>query len=286
MTEPKTTPKPMTNPKRNQTTKQAANANNLIDNMEISHEVDENDIELIDMEGKVHNYNSRMQEYALESVIFSGLSVIGFVIALSSGNIDFVLLHKFGMSLSGLHKDIITMDFAGFDKYEIFNLTHENLLFLMLALCLNAAMSFLLVLVSRIKFNDLLEQIDNAIRKARNYNNKEEEIFLIQLQHESGSMQGEQAEIISTRLEELSQKIAVQIAKAQTYTHEVEGMLAYITFFRKLGVLLVFLTILAGLMLFDPTIAIFFAVMGVLMYAYRIYDDWHRKQRLAKWVNK
>jgi hypothetical protein len=286
LTEPKkqvhkTTHKMMTA----QTTHQA-NSQNSIQGNEISHEVDDNDIELIDMEGKVHNYSNRVQEYALESVIFSGLSVAGFVIALSSGKIDFVLLHKFGMSLSDLNKDIVTMNFGGFAKYEIFNLTHENLLFLMLALCLNAAMSFLMVVVSRIKFNDLLEQIDNAIRKARNYNTKEEEMFLLQLQHESGSMQGEQAEIISNRLTELSDKIATQIAKAHTYIHEVEGMLAYITFFRKFGVLLFFLTILAGLMLFDFTIAIFFAIMGILMYAYRIYDDWHRRQRLAKWANK
>ena len=251
---------------------------------DLPHEVDDNDIELINMEGRVHNYSSRVQEYALESVIFSGLSVSGFVIAASSGKINFQLLQTFGLSISSLVKDIITMSFGGFDKYEIFKMTPEDLSFLMMFLCLHGAMSFLLVIVNRIKFNDLIEQVDNAIRKARNYNTKEEEIFLVQLQHESGSLQGEQAEIISNRLAELSEKIAVQIAKAHTYTHEVEAILAYITFFRKIGVLLFVATILVGLVLFDPAIAIFFASMGVLIYVYRQYDDWHREKRLAKWA--
>lgn len=269
-----------TKPQKTDTTNAASASNDL------TNEVDDNDIELIDMEGRVHNYSNRVQEYALESIVFSGLSVSGFVIAATSGKINFILLQTFGLSISNLVKDIITMSFKGFGGYEIFKMTPEDLSFLMMILCLYAAMSFLMVIVNRIKFNDLIEQVDNAIRKARNYNNKEEEIFLVQLQHESGSMQGEQAEIISNRLAILSDKIAVQIAKAQTYIHEVEAILAYITFFRKIGVFLFVITILVGLMLFDPTLAIFFAILCVLIYTYRLYDDWDRKQRLAKWANK
>jgi hypothetical protein len=252
---------------------------------DIPHEVDDNDIALIDMEGKVHNYALRIQEYALEAVIFCGLCVTGFLIATASGKMDFALLKVFGTSINNLAKDIITMDFKGFGEYALFNLSAENILFLMMLLSLYTAMTFIMVLVSRIKFNDLIEDIDNAIRKARNYNDKEEQIFLLQLQHESGTLQAEQAELISNRLAELSLKIQVQIEKADTYTHEVESVLAYITFFRKAGIFLFLLIILAGLMLFDPTIAEFFGFMGVLVYFYRYFDDASRARRLAKWRN-
>ncbi len=252
---------------------------------DVPHEVDDNDIALIDMEGKVHNYAMRMQEYALEAVVFCGLCVTGFMIATASGKMDFALLKAFGTSINNLAKDILTMSFKGFDAYALFNLTAENILFLLMLLSLYTAMAFVMVLVSRIKFNDLVEDIDNAIRKARNYNDKEEEIFLLQLQHEAGSLQAEQALLISTRLAELSQKIQVQIAKADTYTHEVESVLNYITLFRKAGVFLFLLMILSGLMLFDPTIAEFFGIMGILVYFYRYFDDANRKRRLAKWQN-
>jgi hypothetical protein len=109
---------------------------------ELTNEVDDNDIELIDMEGRVHNYSNRVQEYALESVVFSGLSVSGFVIAATSGKINFALLQTFGLSITNLVKDIVTMSFKGFGSYEIFKMTPEDLSFLMMILCLYAAMSF------------------------------------------------------------------------------------------------------------------------------------------------
>ncbi|GEM_PF-2092788 len=158
--------------------------------------------------------------------------------------------------------------------------THaQNLLIWLMLETLISSSFFLLVIASRLRFTQLIEKIDNAINLAKTYNTKEEEVYMLHLQFEKNRT-------YRKRLESLSARIEKQVRVAQELLLEVRPVVAYMSLFRNLGVLMFLVIIITSLIFFDFRIALFFGFLCLMVYAYKQFDDWYRQRRLRSIIEK
>ncbi len=158
--------------------------------------------------------------------------------------------------------------------------THaQNLIIWLMLETLISSSFFLLVIASRLRFTQLIEKIDNAINLAKTYNAKEEEVYMLHLQFEKNRA-------YRNRLILLSAKIEKQVAVAQELIREVKPVVAYMSLFRNLGVLMFLVIISTSLIFFDFRIALFFGFMCLMVYLYKQFDDWYRQRRLRSIIEK
>jgi len=166
------------------------------------------------------------------------------------------------------------------ERHSSTHFTHaQNLLIWLMLETLVSSSFFLLVIASRLRFTQLIEKIDNAINLAKTYNTKEEEVYMLHLQFEKNRT-------YRKRLESLSAKIEKQVRVAQELLLEVKPVVAYMSLFRNLGVLMFLVIIITSLIFFDFRIALFFGFLCLMVYAYKQFDDWYRQRRLRSIIEK
>lgn len=149
----------------------------------------------------------------------------------------------------------------------------DNLLSWIMLQTLVCSSFFLLVIAARLQFTQLIEKIDNAMRLARTYNDKEEEVFILYLQDDNNT-------ILRKRLEKLGEKIEKQITISRDLLSEVIPVIQTMGFFRNIGVFIFLIIIITSLVFFDTNTAMFFSVLSLLIYLYKQIDDWYRKIKL------
>ncbi len=173
-------------------------------------------------------------------------------------------------SLKLQHLDIHISNLSSPTKSEVVT---NNLLSWIMLQTLICSSFFLLVIAARLQFTQLIEKIDNAMRLARTYNDKEEEVFILYLQDDSNS-------ILRKRLEKLGEKIEKQLTISRDLLSEVVPVIQTMGFFRNIGVFIFLIIIITSLIFFDNNTAIFFTVLSLLIYLYKQIDDWYRKIKL------
>ena len=164
-------------------------------------------------------------------------------------------------------------------KWE--NLTRpKNLIMLVMIQTLFCALFFLSVIASRLRYSKVAEDIDNLIRLARSFNDKEEEVHNIVLQ---GAGQGNEDIRLNLgrRLKGLEIKIANNINKAKALLDQTRPILIYMSVFRNMGVVTFMSILITSCLFFSTTLATIFLVFSMVAYAYESLDTWVRvkKQR-------
>lgn len=241
--------------------------------------VDANDIAIVEMEGDIRNLQNRVEAYILESVMFGALSFSGFLTLLAADKerVDYELMTVFGDSIKKILFDILLLKFDFADPaYRILVDGGDDRRFLVtwiMFVTLMGSMFFILVIASRLKFSSIIEKVDNTIRLARAYNDKEEEVFMLHLQFEDKGR-------LKQRLDLLGRKIAQQIAMAADLLKEVRPIVYYMSIFRNLGVFFCLLIILIGLLFYSQVLAALVGLLAFIVYIYKRIDDWYRRNRL------
>lgn len=247
--------------------------------------VDANDIAIVEMEGEIRNLQNRVEAYILESVMFGALTFSGFLTLLASDKdrLDYELMIVFGDSIKRIMADVLLLkfDFSN-SAYQIFMDSSDDRRFLVvwiMFVTLLSSMFFLLVIASRLKFSQIIENVDNAIRLARAYNDKEEEVFMLHLEFENKTR-------LKNRLDFLSKKIAQQITIASDLLKEVKPIVYYMSIFRNLGVIFFLLIIIIGLLFYSQVLAVMVGFLAFLVYVYKRIDDWYRRNRLRNIIQR
>ncbi|MCU0391942.1 MAG: hypothetical protein MUE81_12555 [Thermoflexibacter sp.] len=255
------------------------------DNISSETIVDANDIAIVEMEGEIRNLQNRVEAYILESVMFGALTFSGFLTLLASDKdrLDYELMLIFGDSIKRILIDILLLkfDFSN-PAYQIFMDASDDRRFLVvwiMFVTLLSSMFFLLVIASRLKFSQIIENVDNSIRLARAYNDKEEEVFMLHLEFEDKAR-------LKNRLEVLSKKIALQITMATDLLKEVKPIIYYMSIFRNLGVIFFLGIIIIGLLFYSQVLALMVACLSFLVYVYKRIDDWYRRNRLKRIIQQ
>ena len=245
--------------------------------------VDTNDIAIVEIEGDLKNLQNRVEAYILESVMFGALAFSGFLSLLASDKerLDYGQMVMFGTSLKKVLLDFLLLNFNTDDPaYYIFTSDERpTLIVWIMFITLFSSLCFLLVIASRLKFSSIIEKVDNAIRLARTYNDKEEEIYMLYMQFDD-------REVFRNRLEVLNRKIAQQINAAASLVKEVRPIVQYMSFFRNLGVLFFLVIIILGLLFYSSVIAGFVTFLSFMVYVYKQIDDWYRKNRLRQIISE
>lgn len=241
--------------------------------------VDSNDIAIVEMEGDIRNLQNRVEAYILESVMFGALSFSGFLTLLAADEkrVDYELMSVFGDSIKKILFDILLLKFDFSDPaYHILLDGGDDRRFLItwiMFVTLMGSLFFILVIASRLKFSNIIEKVDNTIRLARTYNDKEEEVFILHLQFED-------KERLKQRLELLSRKIAQQITMATELLKEVQPVVYYMSIFRNLGVFFCLMIIMLGLLFYSQVLTMLVGILAFFVYVYKRVDDWYRRNRL------
>jgi hypothetical protein len=243
--------------------------------------IDTNDTEILEIEGEVRNLMNRVEAYILESVMFGALTFSGFltIIASDTDRLNYVSMRRFGYNIVEFMLDLIVFEFKRLEEYHIFSTDPEHLLVLIMFQTVLCALFFLMVIAARLKFSKTAEQIDNTVRLARSYNNKEEEVYILKLQSPHNTL-------LDKRLLVLNRKISQLVLQAADLIKEIHPVIAYMSFLRNMGVLFFLFIIITSLLFFNTTVAIFFGAMSLTAYVYKQFDTWYRQKRMQRIINQ
>jgi hypothetical protein len=146
----------------------------------------------------------------------------------------------------------------------------QNLIMIIMIETLFCALFFLSVIASRLRYSKMNEEIDNLIRLARSFNDKEEEVYNIKLQ---GNLKDKETEkMIDFRLEVLSAKIASNISKVRILQLKTKPILMYMSFLRNSGVITFILVLITSCLYFSETLATIFLLLTGIAYLYESLD--------------
>ncbi len=243
--------------------------------------IDTNDTEILEIEGEVRNLMNRVEAYILESVMFGALTFSGFltIIASDTDRLNYVSMRRFGYNIVEFVLDLIVFEFKRLEEYHIFSTDPEHLLVLIMFQTVLCALFFLMVIAARLKFSKTAEQIDNTVRLARSYNDKEEEVYILKLQ-------APQNMLLNKRLIVLNRKISQLVLQAADLIKEINPVIAYMSFLRNMGVLFFLFIIITSLLFFNTAVAIFFGAMSLTAYVYKQFDTWYRQKRMQRIINQ
>ncbi len=159
------------------------------------------------------------------------------------------------------------------------NLTRpNNLIMLVMIQTLFCALFFLSVIASRLRYSKVAEDIDNLIRLARSFNDKEEEVHNIVLQG-AGQINEDIRLNLGRRLKGLEIKISNNISKAKALLDQTRPILIYMSVFRNMGVVTFMSILITSCLFFSTTLATIFLVFSMIAYAYESLDTWVRVKK-------
>jgi hypothetical protein len=208
----------------------------------------------------------RVDTYTLESALFGALSFSAFVTIIASEKATLAGAKTFVDDVVRLFEAAVALspDSAVTVAREIGQET--TLLAAIAAQTLICSSFFLSVIICRLRFNDLLARTDYCIRVATQFNQKEETL------HAAVLPLGETPIHIGARLKVLHDNISESVSLANQAMGTLKPVVAYMAFFRNLGVLVFLLILIASSLWISEVLAILFGVLTVGVYAYPLLD--------------
>jgi len=145
----------------------------------------------------------------------------------------------------------------------------SNLIMLITMETLFCALFFLSVIASRLRYTKMTEEIDNLVRLARNFNDKEEEVHNLVLQ---GLGDKEVQANLRRRLQSLGIKINQYLERANELLTKARPILVYMSVFRNLGVITFIFILITSSLFFSKTLAFIFLLFSIVAYVYEYVD--------------
>ncbi|MCU0438402.1 MAG: hypothetical protein MUC49_10815 [Raineya sp.] len=145
----------------------------------------------------------------------------------------------------------------------------SNLIMLITIETLFCALFFLSVIASRLRYTKMTEEIDNLVRLARNFNDKEEEVHNLVLQ----GLGDEEVQInLRKRLQSLGLKINQYLERANILLSQTRPILIYMSLFRNLGVIMFIFILITSSLFFSKSLAMIFLIFSIVAYIYEYID--------------
>ncbi|MDQ0429206.1 hypothetical protein QOZ98_002034 [Planomicrobium stackebrandtii] len=232
-----------------------------------------NDIDLVRLEGMLNYTNDRINSYILESALFSGLAFAGFITLITSNKILLTDISALLNSLKGLLKILINFDLQALENHMA-TFSHNDLFVIILIESLFCTLSFISVIASRLRFSDILEEIDISVKMARSFNDKEEEVVLLNLERNK--------KLYHSRISYLNQKIDKEILIANQKLDSIKPILNAIRITRSFGMLFFFSMIFTSALLINARLALFVVLISLLVAVIMNIDHSRRIKKLRK----
>lgn len=199
---------------------------------------DENDEVIVKLETQVTSYTSRLEAYVLESALFGALTFSGFLQIMAADFISFSDLENFSRLVSAAGKNLVLFNEEGLVS-TLASLNNKVSLFCLVSVeSLLCSIFFLGVIAARLRFSNIADRVTTSLNIAKAFNLKEE-----------GIIEKSAEKKLSVRLQKITTTISEQLQLATLALEQVKPVMAYMQYFRNVGILL-FLLILISSSLF------------------------------------
>jgi hypothetical protein len=231
--------------------------------------VDSNDEQIIRMETSVLSLTQRIESYTLESTLFGALAFSGFLAILGYNR-------PILSAMRAIMQVLTNLPYLGIEQTGtiLVSAHSQDTLWAAVALqTLFCSMFFLAVIVSRLRFYEIIRQVEYAVRQARAWNDKEEEVYVLTLHSPN--------EALVERLQQLTNLVAVAISNADPLLNDMFRVAGYIRVFRTLGIVTFMIVLTTSALVISTGLgSLFIGVLG-FSYLYTMFDSVlsHRKLR-------
>jgi hypothetical protein len=244
-------------------------------NIEIK-SVDGNDIELIKQEVSISSFSQKIDSFTIESALLGALAFSCFLAILQIDNkvvstLD-ILFEQLSLSLNSLIR---------FNLSELFSFLSSipgNYHFIMGILSVESlicSLFYLLVIVSRIRFHDVLLFAEFEIKLAREYNNKEEEYSLLEAQN--------QTKITKEKLEYYSNKINKILETSSEHITQLKSVVNYMNKIRIIALFLFVLLISTAACIISFKLGFVFLILYYISFSYQKIDNFSRSKKISSY---
>lgn len=218
---------------------------------------DENDAKLARLTIALKAQQSRVEAFVLEAALFGALAFSAFVQIVATDFVDLENILQFLDHLGTVVLQVIRGDSVTFSL-----LAGKTSLFVLVCLeTLLCSLIFLTVVASRLRFSDTVREVDEALELARAYNDKEE---FLQVSNEAPLPAPE----LLPRLKLLSERVRLHLETAERHVKTTDGIMAFMRYFRDLGIGTFFLVLVTSALLFSQTLALVFIAVFALGLTY------------------
>lgn len=238
--------------------------------------VDANDIRIVAMEAEISSVSQRVESYTLESALFGALAFSGFLTLIASDkpvveNVKGLLT----VLLNGIDR-LVHFHFDGIGESLVLSVNENNIIGAITLFSLISSMFFLSVIVSRLRFYEALRQVDYAVKKARAFNDKEEAVYNLKLEHEKNQ---ELRDSVSKRLNHLTGVVTKTINDTQSALDDLRAITSYVRLSRNLGIFAFLVILVLGALLFSARLALTFVLISILAAIYGAIERYTRNKR-------
>jgi hypothetical protein len=241
-----------------------------------SFSVDINDAEIIRLETSISSILQQVDSYSLESTLFGALAFSAFISLLSFDSLFTDGVNGITIFLHQIFDKSIGQNTLS--SLISSQLSHSSFIVIIAILTLMCSVFFLSVVVSRLRFYDFLRSVEQSIRLARAYNDKEEELYNLMFQINSEN----DRRIVSDRHQELNRKIASIISSASKLHEQLMPTVTYMSISRNLGILTFLLILIISASMISTYLAILFVLLFLVASSYTGFDKWIRNRKFAK----
>lgn len=238
---------------------------------------DQNDRAIIELETDKISLSHKVEAYTLESALFGALAFSGFVTIVASEKPVLQGVQRLIGDIFELLNMALRFDFSSVDQV-LADLTVEHTLLAAIATqTLISAVFFLSVIISRLRFNDVMRRVELSTRLAIFYNVKEEELGLLSFQ----ALDQEKANLQLQRLDDLKAKISLATFWAEQSMKDLVPVVRYMSAFRNFGVISFLLILITSALWVSRFLAILFTGLSVLAFVYPFLDKVVRDRKLS-----
>jgi hypothetical protein len=238
--------------------------------------IDANDVIIVGMETEISSVSQRVESYTLESALFGALALSGFLTLIASDKPVLNDVRGLLYGFSNAIDNIIRNGFSSLTESPALSASEDNLIAAVALSTLICSMFFFSVIVSRIRFYGVLKQVDHSIRLARAFNDKQETVYNLKLEHQNTP------DLFDARLEMLSKRVAEAIDSAQPLLGDLSSIANYMWLFRNSGILAFVFILVTSALLLSNKLALFFISLSTLSYIYLAVDKWLRRKRVQE----
>jgi DNA-binding transcriptional MerR regulator len=242
----------------------------------VERHIDDNDARIIQIETEIASMSQRIDTYTLESSLFGALAFSGFVTLISTERPVLREIQALVVEISDAIDAVIAFRFNELIPF-LLGLDDTNKLLAAITIeTLICSMFFVSVIVSRLRFSEVLKDTSFSTQVARMYNNKEEETYNLKLESEQRN------HLLEERLQRINENIGIALDNANELLKELRPIVMYMATFRNLGLLSFLVILITSAFLVSEFLALGFVLLSVMAYAYTAFDKWLRQKRLAR----
>lgn len=238
---------------------------------------DENDRAIIELETDKISLSHKVEAYTLESALFGALAFSGFVTIVASDKPVLEGVQRLLGDILALINMVLKFDFSALGQV-LNDLTIEHTLLAAIATqTLISAVFFLSVIISRLRFNDVMRRVEFSTSLARSYNAKEEELCNLAFQ----TIDPTKLDLREERLKELKERISLATFYAEDSMKDLVPVVRYMSAFRNLGVISFLMILITSALWVSRFLAIVFTGLSLLAFVYPFLDKLVRDRKLS-----